>query len=102
MSEPQEQEDVRRVVVSDGFKGYRLPVPSTFNNNFLADLDERWAVLESIGIPRRDDTTPLRAWRDAVADETGVPRAQLDPEQGGALDLGFSDIYVRKFVNFLA
>jgi hypothetical protein len=95
-------ETVTRVILGDDFHGYRMPVPSTFVNDLLASLDERWAVLESIGIPRRDDTTPLRAWRDAVADETGVPRAELDPQQGGILDMGFTPMYVRQFVRFLA
>ena len=95
-------EVIRRVIAGDEFYGWRMPVPSEFTSNMLADEDEKWAVLESIGIPRRDDTTPLRAWRDACADEMGIPRAQLDPEQGGSFDLGFTDIYVRKFVTFLA
>jgi hypothetical protein len=96
------QDTVTRKVVGDDLHGYRMPVPSEFTPDLMAGDDEKWAVLESIGIPRRDDTTPLRAWRDAVADETGVPRAQLDPEQGGCLDMGFTPAYVRKFVMFLA
>jgi hypothetical protein len=96
------QDTVTRVVVGDDFYGYRMPVPSEFTPDPMADLDEKWSVLEGIGIPRRDETTPLRAWRDAVADETGVPRAQLDTEQGGVLDLGFTPMYVRTFVLFLA
>jgi hypothetical protein len=98
----QDVSDISRVVVGDDFRGYRMPVPSSFYPTVLADLDEKWAVLEAIGIPRRDDTKPLCAWRDAVADETRVPRAELDPEQGGVLDMGFTPVYVRKFVNFLA
>jgi len=66
-----------------------------------ADAD-KWAILESIGIPRRDDATPLQAWRDAVADESGLTRAELDPSQGGRLDLGFTPAYVRTFVFYLA
>ena len=93
---------VTRKVVSDGYYGYRYPVPSEFTMDLMASLDDRWSVLESIGIERRDDTTPLRAWRDAVADETGVPRSELDPEQGGRMDLGFSPAYVSKFVLYLA
>jgi len=96
------QQEVTRVVLGDDLHGYRFPVPSEFTPDLMASLDEKWAVLESIGIPRRDDTTPLRAWRDAVADETGVPRARLDPEQGGVLDMGFTPMYIRQFVNFLA
>jgi hypothetical protein len=98
----QDVADIRRVVAGDDFYGYRMPVPSGFTNNLMADADEKWAVLEAIGIERRDDTTPLRAWRDAVADETGVPRAELDPAQGGILDMGFTPMYVRQFVMFLA
>jgi len=96
------QQPVTRVVVGDDYHGYRIPVPSEFTPNLMADLDERWAVLEGIGIERRDDVTPLVAWRDAVADETGVPRAELDPEQGGHLDMGFTPMYVRQFAMFLA
>lgn len=99
---PGQAEKISKVVLGDDLRGYRMPVPSTFYYDLVASVDEKWAVLESIGIPRRDDTTPLRAWRDAVADETGVPRAKLDPEQGGVLDMGFTPAYVRKFVMFLA
>lgn len=91
-----------RVVVTDDYYGYRMPVPRTFTPDLLASDDDKWAVLESIGIPRRDDTTPLGAWRDAVADECGVARAELDPRRGGVFDLGFTPDYVRKFVWFLA
>lgn len=93
---------VTRIVMSDDYHGYRMPLPSAFTPSLLASLDERWAVLESIGIPRRDEVTPLAAWRDAVADETGVPRSELDPEQGGALDMGFTPAYVRTFIFYLA
>ncbi len=93
---------VTRVIAGDDYYGYRMPVPSAFTYDLMASLDARWAVLESIGIERREDTTPLSAWRDAVADETGVSRATLDPAQGGVLDMGFTPAYVRKFVNFLA
>jgi hypothetical protein len=79
-----------------------MPVPSTFTNNFFATADEKWAVLESIGIERRGDVTPLVAWRDAVADETGVDRAELVPQQGSYLDIGFTPMHVRKFVMVLA
>lgn len=96
------QDTVTRVVVGDDFRGYRMPVPSEFTPDLMAGDDEKWTVLEGIGIPRRDDVTPLVAWRDAVADETGVPRAELDPEQGGVVDMGFTPSYVRKFVMFLA
>lgn len=91
-----------RVVVGDDFHGYRMPVPREFTYDLMASTGTKWAVLESMGIPRRDDTTPLRAWRDAVADEMGIPRAELDPEQGGVLDMGFTPMYVRQFVQFLA
>jgi len=97
-----EDTKVTRKVVGDDYYGYRYPVPSEFINDFMASDDAKWSVLESIGIERRDDTTPLRAWRDAVADEMGVPRSELDPEQGGRLDLGFSPMYVRQFALYLA
>jgi hypothetical protein len=95
-------ETVERVVLTDDYYGYRMPVPSGYPFDLMASEDERWAVLESIGIERRDDQTPLQAWRDAVADETGIPRSRLDPKQGGALDLGFTPAYVRRFVLYLA
>ena len=93
---------VTRKVIGDDYYGYRFPVPSEFANDFMASEDDKWAVLADIGIERRDGTTPLRAWRDAVADETGIARAELDPEQGGRMDLGFSPMYVRQFAFFLA
>jgi hypothetical protein len=91
-----------RAVVGDDYYGYRLIVPREYTNSIVATADEKWAVLASIGVERRDDVTPLVAWRDACADEMDVPRAELDPAQGGRLDLGFSSMYVRKFVMFLA
>ena len=94
--------EVTKAILTDDFYGYRMPVPSEYTNDFMATDDDKWATLESIGILRRDDTTPLRAWRDAVADETGVPRKELDPEQGGKLDMGFTPAYVRTFVFYLA
>ncbi len=97
-----EPEPVTRVILSDDWHGYRMPVPSRYRNDLMASLDDRWSVLGSIGISRRDDTTPLAAWRDAVADETGVDRAALDPARGGSLDLGFTPAYVRTFVFYLA
>ena len=93
---------VTRVILTDDFYGYQMPVPSEFANDFMASEDDKWAVLATIGIERRDDTTPLRAWRDAVADATGVTRDSLDPEKGGRLDLGFTPAYVRKFAFYLA
>jgi len=93
---------VTRVILGDDWHGYRMPVPSRYNADIMASLDDRWAVLGSIGIGRRDDTTPLGAWRDAVADETGVDRAELDPARGGRLDLGFAPACVRTFVFYLA
>jgi hypothetical protein len=92
----------QRAILTDDYYGYRMPVPREYTADLMASLDERWAVLESIGIARRDDATPLQAWRDAVADETGVPRAELDPRQGGRLDMGFTPAYVRTFVLYLA
>lgn len=92
----------RRAVLSDDYYGYRFPVPSEFVNNLFASDDDKWAVLESIGIARRDDATPLVAWRDAVADESGIPREDLNPTTGRGLDLGFSPIHVRHFVLYLA
>jgi hypothetical protein len=103
MPEPEpEPEPVTRIVLGDDYYGFRMPVPSGFTDYLLASTDDKWAVLESIGITRRDDVSPLAAWRDAVADETGIPRAQLDPAQGGVFDIGFTPAYVRKFVFFLA
>ena len=93
---------VRRVVVTDDFYGYRMPVPSGYTNDIMASEDDRWAVLASIGIERREGVSPLAAWRDAVADESGIPRADLDPAQGGRFDLGFTPSYIRTFVFFLA
>jgi hypothetical protein len=93
---------VRRAVLTDDFYGYRMPIPSEFNASLLASEDDKWAVLASIGIERREGVSPLAAWRDAVADESGVPRADLDPAQGGHIDLGFTPSYIRKFVFFLA
>lgn len=91
-----------RVVLSDDYYGYRFPVPSEFVSDLFASVDAKWAVLESIGIARRDDVTPLVAWRDAVADETGLPREKLDPATGGYLDLGFTPAHIRHFVLYLA
>lgn len=91
-----------RVLLTDDLYDHRYPVPDHYTSNMMATVDERWAVLESINIVRREDVTPLQAWRDAVADASGIARADLDPEQGGALDLGFSPAYVRKFVFYLA
>lgn len=93
---------VTRVIMSDDWYGYRMPVPSRFNSDFMASTDDKWAILESIGIAQREGVSPLAAWRDAVADETGVPRAGLDPAQGGAFDAGFTPAYVRQFVFYLA
>ena len=97
-----ENDTVTRCIIGDDYSGYRFPVPSEFDNDFMASDDDKWAMLESIGIARRDDVTPLQAWRDAVADEMSVPRSALDPRQGGKLDLGFSPAYVRKFAFYLA
>ena len=91
-----------RRVLTDDYYGYRMPVPERYRNNFMADEDERWGVLESIGIPRREGVCPLAGWRDAVADESGLDRSVLDPAQGGVFDLGFAPSYVREFVWFLA
>ena len=62
----------------------------------------KWKLLAKLGIERRDDVSPLVAWRDHVADESEIPRAALDPEQGGCLDLMFATQAVRDFVFFLA
>lgn len=97
-----ETTEAMKAVLTDDYYGYKMPVPREYTYNLMATLDERWAVLESIGIPRRDDTTPLRAWRDAVADESGVSRDSLDPQKGGRIDLGFTPMYVRQFALFLA
>jgi hypothetical protein len=94
--------EVKRVILGDDYYPYRYPVPSEYTSDFMASEDERWAVLESIGIERRDDETLLGAWRDAVADESGIPREKLNPRTGRGLDLGFSPAYVRKFAFYLA
>jgi hypothetical protein len=99
---PEKAAPVTRLVMGDDYYGYRMPVPSRFSGDLLPSLDDRWAVLESIGIPRRDGVTPLAAWRDAVADETGVPRTELDPAQGGRFDGGFTPAHVRQFMFYLA
>jgi len=93
---------ITRVIFTDIYYGYRYVVPTRYRNDFMATEDERWNVLASIGIERREDLSPLEAWRDAVADESGIDRARLDPQQGGALDLCFSETPVRKFVMYLA
>jgi|GEM_PF-6382057 len=93
---------VERLVLTDDYYGYRLPVPSSYAFDLMASEDERWATLATIGVDRTFGDTPLQAWRNAVADETGVDRAKLDPAQGGALDLGFTPTYVRRFVLYLA
>jgi hypothetical protein len=91
-----------RVVVTDDYYGYAIPVPRSFTFDLMASESDKWTALESIGIDRRDDATPLQAWRDAIADESGLDRATLDPRQGGVCDLGFTDIHTRKFLWFLA
>lgn len=88
-------------LTDDYYDGLVFPVPDKYDASFFASDEDKWYVLEHIGIPRRD-TTPLRAWRDAVADASGIDRDELDPQQGGALDLGFSPAYVRQFVFWLA
>lgn len=93
---------VERLVLTDDYYGYRMPVPSAYTFDLMADEDERWATLGTIGITREHGDTPLQAWRNAVADESGIPQADLDPRQGGALDLGFTPAYVRRFVLYLA
>lgn len=97
-----EPEPVTRVILSDDFRCYRMPVPSRYSNDLMASEDERWAVLESIGIGRRAGVSPLAAWRDAVADASGIPQASLDPAQSGVFDLGFTPAYVRTFVFYIA
>lgn len=92
---------VTRVILTDDYYPYRYPVPSTFTNDFMASDDDKWAVLESIGIERRTDATPLVAWRDAVAVESGIKEG-FDPSRGRPLDTGFSPAYVRKFIFYLA
>lgn len=102
MTEKQQETPVERRIVSDDYYGYKLIVPSEFTSNILASEDDKWAVLASIGITRDMGDRPLVAWRNACADEMGIDRAILDPEHGGYMDLGFTSIYVRKFVFFLA
>jgi len=91
-----------RVILTDDYYGYRMPVPREYTNDFLATEDEKWATLAGIGIERREGISPLAAWRDAVADESGLPRAELDPAQGGRFDAGFTPAYVRTWIFYLA
>lgn len=93
---------VTRIITTDDYYGFRMPVPSAFTLNLMASENDKWAVLESIGIPRREGVSPLAAWRDAVADESGLDRAALDPAQGGVFDTGFTRTYVRKWIFYLA
>jgi hypothetical protein len=78
----------------DAFAGMSLSEP--------AYTDRKWDALARLGIQRREDATPLVAWRDHVADSNGIDRALLDPAQGGVLDLMFASTAVRNFVFFLA
>jgi len=94
--------DDNRVILLDSYYGYRYLVPNEYQLNIMADENERWATLATIGIERREDRTPLQAWRDAVADESGLSRESLNPETGRGLDLAFSPAYVREFVFYLA
>ena len=94
-------ETVERVYRTDVYYGYRYPLPSRYSSSFFAEDEAKWQVLASIGIERTSDT-PLKSWRDAVADASGIERSKLDPEQGGALDLCFSETPVRQFVMYLA
>lgn len=95
---------VTRVVMTDDYYGYRFPVPSEYRNDFMASDDDKWRTLETIGISKRHgEDTPLRAWRDAVAVESGFSESEFDLQNGGrALDTGFTDIYVRQFIFYLA
>jgi hypothetical protein len=70
----------------------------------MATDEQKWKALAKLGIERPEDesTSPLAAWRDAMADENNIPRAELDPAQGGSLDLGFTSTAVRNWVWFLA
>jgi hypothetical protein len=94
--------DVTRTVLTDDYYGYRMPVPTKFTMDLMAIEDERWAALATIGIERREGVTPLGAWRDAVADESGLARSELDPAQGGRFDCGFTSAYVRQWILYLA
>lgn len=100
--EQQSPEEAERRVVTDDYYGYQMPIPSTFFPSLFATEEAKWNVLKQLGITKEHGSTPLIAWRNAVADETGVERDSLDPKKGGALDLNFSPSYVRKFVFFLA
>lgn len=93
---------VTRVIVHDDYYPYRYPLPSQWRNDLMASDGTKWRVLASIGIAKRhDNDTPLRAWRDAVAEASGIPEG-FDPAAGRALDLGFSPAVVRDFVFYLA
>ena len=94
--------EITRAVLTDDYYGYRMPVPSEFTNDLTATEDDKWRVLKAIGIPRREGVTPLAAWRDAVADESGLDRAELDPAQGGRFDAGFTPAYIRRWIFHLA
>jgi hypothetical protein len=90
------------VVMTDDYYGIKFPVPKAYISALTATEADKWEVLHSMGIPHDPDKTPLIAWRDAVADLNDVDRATFDPEQGGHLDLGFTDTYIRRFVFYLA
>lgn len=82
-----------------------IPISDPFAGVFMsreAELEAKWIMLAQLGIERRDDATPLVAWRDAIADQNGIPRADLDPQQGGCLDLWDASTELRNFVFFLA
>ena len=101
-TEPEGLVSDERVLIPDDYHHYTYPCPRWHRLGFDPTEAQKWEALAAIGILPDGESTPLQAWRDAVADATGVPREELDPKHGGALDLGFSPAYVRRFVLALA
>lgn len=90
-------------LVPDDYYPLVYPLPAGWTGGDLfADQGAVLATLRSMGVTVEDGSSPLAAWRDAVADASGVDRATLDPGQGGVLDLGFSPAIVRRFVWWIA
>lgn len=77
---------------SDDLYPVRYPLPKRYLYDFMASIDDRWSVLESMGIARDDSKSPLQAWRDVVLEKNGV----------NDLDMGFSPIDARQFALYLA
>jgi hypothetical protein len=89
--------------VSDDYYPRVYPVPPRYDGDPFTSEDVKWKVLAEIGITPEfhldeEDTGPLAAWRNAVADLNHHERSALR----GNLDLGFTPEYVRRFVWYLA